>query len=348
MSELKFTDAEKAAFRTEYAKGATDTQFELFISDCERREVIPGKHVVFQIRTSSEYDPVTKAYVKVPRPVFITTISALRLIADRTKLLSGQGRDRFVYLDDDGIPSIFSEIPLPNKALYAVEATIYRRDFVVPSVGVARWEAYAQTNSSGNLTSTWATRGPEQLAKCAAAAALRAAFPEEVGALYIAEELKNEDTASPTPPTPAVVASAPATPVVPAVSQTPVDGVEGKKPDEARPRRRKAREEVVPQPKPPVEEGLTEEDLNVLGTPEPPSTRDPETAAAFVESLDPTPTKQELAEFVVRLRAITKKDSSLGEKIKADLLEKSKVDDPKNATVRVWNEVLTFFEQEKQ
>jgi len=64
----------------------------------------------------------------------------------------------------------------------------------------ARFEAYAQYFSDGDngqkLNSTWANRGPEQLEKCAEALALRKAFPEELGGLYLQEELRDEETVS--------------------------------------------------------------------------------------------------------------------------------------------------------
>ena len=78
---LDFNEKELAAIRSEYCKGATDSQFELFISECRARNLRPGQHLVFQLRNAKEYDPAIGASVFVKKPYWITTISALLLIA---------------------------------------------------------------------------------------------------------------------------------------------------------------------------------------------------------------------------------------------------------------------------
>ena len=52
MSQIEFTEKELAAIRAEYCKGASDTQFDLFISECKNRGLYPGRHLVFQFRKS--------------------------------------------------------------------------------------------------------------------------------------------------------------------------------------------------------------------------------------------------------------------------------------------------------
>jgi phage recombination protein Bet len=241
---LEFTEKELAAIRSEYCKGATDAQFDLFISECQARSLRPGVHLVFQLRNAKEWDPVVGASVFVKKPFWITTIAALRLIAQRTGEYLGQGPDEFVYLDDNGFPTIKSEIPLPisktnpvPREPWVARAKVYRKGFTEPMVGMARFEAYAGTRKDGNeivLTDMWAKRGSEQLQKCAEALALRKAFAEEMSGLLILEELREtEEPAHQNPIAPSAVI--PSLPEVPKVDQTPATGTATPRPGETKP-----------------------------------------------------------------------------------------------------------------
>lgn len=236
---IEFTEAELAAFRSEYAKGSTEAQFDLFISECKARNLRPGLHLVFQLRNSKEWDPTVGASVFVKKPYWITTIAALRLIAQRTGEYLGQAPDEFVYLDSEGMPTIKSEIPLPvsktdssPREPWVARAKVYRKGFTEPMIGMARFEAYAATRKDGTqlvLTDMWAKRGSEQLQKCAEALAFRRSFPEETSNLFISEEIKHEEE-TPTPVTPASVVPLP--PRVPKVDQTPAVGTDAPRPNE--------------------------------------------------------------------------------------------------------------------
>ena len=93
---LKFTDEQRRAYRAAYASDATDDQFTLFIGECERRALIPGVHVFFQLRAAREYDKKLRQDVIVQKVTLITGINALRLIAERSGKFEGYGR--FQYL----------------------------------------------------------------------------------------------------------------------------------------------------------------------------------------------------------------------------------------------------------
>ena len=244
MSQLEFTEKELAAIRAECCKGATDTQFELFISECKARSLRPGVHLVFQLRRAKEFDSTVGAYVYVQKPYWITTIAALRLIAQRTGDYLGQGTEEYVYLDKEGNPTIKSEIPLPHedpaqrplpREPWVARATVYRKGFNQPMIGMARFEAYATIvvpkDGTPYLSETWRKRGCEQLFKCAEALALRRAYPEEMAGLLLSEELKEEiEEAQQIAVTPAVAVPLP--PPVPAVNQVPAEGKAEPRPGE--------------------------------------------------------------------------------------------------------------------
>jgi hypothetical protein len=241
MSQLEFTDAELSAIRSEYCGGATDQQFELFISECKARNLRPGPHLVFQLRNAKVYDPDTGTSRFVKKPYWITTIGALRLIALRTGQYGGATPPEYIYLDKDGDPTVISQIPLPdktNKSLprepWAVRVAVKRKDFDEPITSVVRFDSVAATQKRGEtivLTEMWQKRGDAQNAKCSEADALRKAFPEELGSLYLSEEIKNEvEDEKPHAVTPASVVPLP--PSVPPVNQVPATPTDAPRPNE--------------------------------------------------------------------------------------------------------------------
>lgn len=200
--ELNYSDQELAALKKEHAANASEEQFRLWLADCRNRGLVPVRDVVLQIRATREWDEAERKRVYKQKAVYITTIGALRRIAQRTGEYAGQLPSQWVYLDAEGNPTIVSDVPLPDpkkqnlpRQPWAAKASVRRKGWEAPITVPARFGAYAQTYKDGDnvqLTSTWATRGPEQLEKCAEALALRKAFPEELGGLYIAEEMKDD------------------------------------------------------------------------------------------------------------------------------------------------------------
>lgn len=239
---LEFTEADWSALKAEYCKGFTEAQAEVCRTFCRLRGLIPGKHVIFNLRQSKEWDDTIGAKVPVTKIIFMTTIDAARLIAQRSKEYNGQAPEQYIYLDEAGNPSIVSEIPLPhpeNRQLprepWAVRTTVYRKGFDHPITSVARFDAYASTYKSANglvLTEIWSRRSPEMLAKCSEMLSLRKGFPEELSNLYLTDEIKteSEDIQPTTAVTPASVVPLP--PTVPPVNQTPAIGTDSPRPGE--------------------------------------------------------------------------------------------------------------------
>ncbi len=191
-----YTDDELKAIRSEYAKDATDEQFLNFIREANQRNMIPGRHLYFQTRKVSEWDAEAGGYVKVKRATHLTSIDAFRLIAQRTKEYEGQAAPVYIYFDEATETFRETTVPLPDKPPYAVQVSVFRKAFQQPLTATARFSAYAvyyRKNNEQILSDMWKRRGPEQLAKCAEALALRQAFPEELAGLYISEEMKDEE-----------------------------------------------------------------------------------------------------------------------------------------------------------
>jgi hypothetical protein len=223
--QIRFTQDQLTAYKKAYAANATDDQFTLFVAECERRSLIPGVHVVFQLRAAKEYSLEHKRYIDVQKVTLITTIHALRLIAERSGKFKGYGKFSYYYGDADGSPTIISAIPL-GKVPHAVSVELFRDGWALPVFAVARYEAYVQTkqdNGKDVPTRMWRQRGEEQLAKCAEALGLRMVAPEDCGGLYIAEELKDsiEQDAPETETRQQEVVVLPIATVAPPVNQAP-------------------------------------------------------------------------------------------------------------------------------
>lgn len=399
---LEFTEQELAAIRSEFCRGFNDEQFQVCMAFCRVRNLLPGKHVVFQLRTASEWDEVVGAKVKKTRIVFITTIDASRLIAQRSGEYLGQAPEQYVYLDENGSPSIVSEIPLPQTPLppkgvqalprepWAVRTSVFRKGFIQPITSIARFDAYAATYNSANgprLSDMWVRRGAEQLAKCSEMLSLRKAFPEELSSLYIAEEFKPDAEEPPVAVTPASVVPLP--PPVPSVNQTPATPTDAPRPGdtiqlradcipvkdltpeqkeavsaldstikelvdaeekpEPKKRGRKPKENPVNGRDIASEGGITQADVEYAGKPVPFVADIAERRAeaeAFVESLDPTPTKEEMAVFAARTRALVAV-GAVSSDLKNYILNHAKKSDTKQLTVQNWKAALAKLEEER-
>jgi len=96
---------------------------------------------------------------------------------------------------------------------------------------IIRFDAYADTDTNGKRRNRWANDPDGMIAKCAEAGSLREMCPEDLGGLYIEEEMQGMDAAGP-PPGPGRRRSSPpptTATVVPAGEETgdgePVEGV---------------------------------------------------------------------------------------------------------------------------
>jgi phage recombination protein Bet len=163
------------------APKATDDELAVFLWTSRRRGLDPFlKQVHFvKRRRRAQNDRGEWGYEEYA--VHQTGIDGLRVIANRaradaanTRLLAGIKRG--AIRDVDG-------------KLTGGWAEVYRHDWTQPAREEVDFEEYVQRNDKGATTGLWTSKPETMIKKCAEAAALRMAFPEDLGDLYIDEEM---------------------------------------------------------------------------------------------------------------------------------------------------------------
>lgn len=165
---LTFNPEQRKMIRDMYANGASETEFAALIAIAEARGLNPLLKQVYFVK---RWDSNKRCEVWAVQG----SIDGLRAIAQRTGLYDGQDEPEFEY---EG-----------QGKLKLARVRVYRKDWSRPAVGIAHWSEYAQTKKDGGLTSFWAGKGHIMLAKCAEALGLRKAFPEDMGGIYVPEEM---------------------------------------------------------------------------------------------------------------------------------------------------------------
>jgi phage recombination protein Bet len=181
------------------AKGCTDQELELFVRQCERTGLDPFARQIYAIK---RYDASVKAEVMQTQ----VSIDGLRTLAANTGEMAGQEGPFWC-----GPTGVWHDVWLeaePPKAARVVVARIIP-DGLAGFTGVALWDSYCQTKKDGTPTKMWEQMGPEMLAKCAEALALRKAFPQGLSGLYTGDEMAQSTNVKPEmhsdpprPPTP--------------------------------------------------------------------------------------------------------------------------------------------------
>jgi phage recombination protein Bet len=176
IAPLQFTQEQSQMIRDTYANGASEGEFKVLMEVAKARNLNP---LLRQIHFVQRWDS------NKGRKVWSAQISidGIRAIADRTGQYDGQDEPENEYA--------------PDGKLIAVKVRVYRKGIPRPFVGVARWSEYVQTTKEGAPTKFWQTMPHTMLAKCAEALAVRKAFPEDAGGLYVAEEMMQAENDAP-------------------------------------------------------------------------------------------------------------------------------------------------------
>jgi phage recombination protein Bet len=183
-----WTDSEKAMIeaaglvhidrQTQHRELAPRSTVEAFLYQCRRTGLDPMSRQIYCIPRKSQGNVQWTTQV---------SIDGFRVIAEQSGEYAGQGDIEWFTSErewvDVFIPASKDDHPL------AARASVYRKGFDQPIRAVANWDAYAQTDYKGNVTSMWSKMGALMLGKCAEALALRKAFPQDLSGLYTSDEM---------------------------------------------------------------------------------------------------------------------------------------------------------------
>ena len=143
------------------AKGATESEFEMFLEFCRATGLNPYKKEIWFIKTKSGVQ-------------MMTGINGFLAIANR-------------HPQFDGMEVSIQE---ENGKLVSATAKVYRKDRKIPSCATVYLSEYFKPSQFGN--GMWEKMPRMMLQKVAKSVALREAFPQELGGMYTQEEMPAE------------------------------------------------------------------------------------------------------------------------------------------------------------
>ena len=164
----EFSNSQVDLIKRTVAKGATDDELAMFLHQCKRMGLDPiAKQLIFQKYNTKDG----------PRVTFITTVDAYRVIADRTGLYAGNDEPVFTMNGDKLEKATCTVWKFVRAERVAFSATVY-------------WDEYCPQPPKDHM---WRRMPHVMLGKCAEAAALRKAFPNDLQGAYIREEMEQAD-----------------------------------------------------------------------------------------------------------------------------------------------------------
>jgi phage recombination protein Bet len=207
--------AKKSLIIATVAPNLNDTEFELFLHVAKAKRLDPLQRQVHAVKRKS-WDDKLNGYVE--RMTIQTGIDGYRAIANRTGLYMPSEKEPLV--EGSGTPELRIKFyvlkwsPL-DKQYHEYNATAYYREYV---------QTFKKDNKV-KPTSMWEKMPINQLTKCAEALALRKGWPEELGGMYVPEEMQHQDEVKIDPKREVARGDAPAAVNAPEQGKTPVGAV---------------------------------------------------------------------------------------------------------------------------
>jgi phage recombination protein Bet len=194
-----FDGRQQAALRALGVEGASVADLAVYLHYCQKTGLDPFSKQIYYIRRKDRW-------------TIQVGIDGFRVIARRAVT---NGAETLAYLDTQwcGPEGQWMDVWLGGAPPFAARVTVLRNGCPFP--GVVRYDSYVQ-KARGEVTEMWQRMPAEQLEKCAEAKALRRAFPNDLGGMYIDEEMPPPE---PRPARPGRRAAEPARPAAEAAAE---------------------------------------------------------------------------------------------------------------------------------
>ena len=176
-----WTDKQKAALSVLGIREATNGDLAVFMHYCQKTGLDPFSRQIYMImRREKQGDQwVAKQTIQVG-------IDGFRVIRDRIAQRLGVAveYEDTIWYEADGSPH---KVWLWEHAPAACAVTVVKDGRRFP--GVVRTASYMAVNKNGDPVSQWRTQPDHMIEKCAEAFALRRAFPNDLGGIYLDDEM---------------------------------------------------------------------------------------------------------------------------------------------------------------
>ncbi|HZL95220.1 MAG TPA: phage recombination protein Bet, partial [Vicinamibacterales bacterium] len=186
-TETRLTNAQMSTLRNSLFPGASDQSIAMVVDYCTARGLDPMKkpcHIVpISVKVGDRYEW---------RDVVMPGIYELRTTAMRTGLYVGQEAPVYGDVREYSVTTAKDspKLQAPESVTIKVRRLHRETGTVGEFVGIARFTECVGTNKDGSINARWQRAPFQMLEKCAEAAALRRAFPDELGGEHASEEME--------------------------------------------------------------------------------------------------------------------------------------------------------------
>lgn len=159
----------------------TPQEFDIFLAECRERGISPFSRHVYPRRQWSHAAERNELHI-------LLTIDGFRSCAIDSGEFRGSVGPHWCNSDWQWHEVWHPDEEFPTAAKFGV----IRAGCAEPIFQTVRWEEFAQYDDAGELLTFWQRMPSYMLGLRAQATALRAAFPEKLGGIYLPEELAAE------------------------------------------------------------------------------------------------------------------------------------------------------------
>lgn len=181
-TEQAFWDEKQIAALNQLGlQGAPKGDLAVFLHFAQRTGLDPFARQIYMINRGGRY-------------TIQASIDGLRIVAQRSGEYAGQVGP--YWCGEDGQ---WTDVWLESTPPIAAKVGVFRKGFVEPLWGVARFDSYCPIGKDNKPMGLWTKMADVMLAKCAESLALRKAFPNDLSGIYTAEEMEQVDSVTTTP-----------------------------------------------------------------------------------------------------------------------------------------------------